>query len=362
MLKKLFIADLKMLLRNKQALFWAFMFPIMFTFIFGFFFGDNSSAGTLAVVNRSNSEVAKSFVETLKAADIFTLKEAPDMSEQSIRDDIKKSLVAAGVIIPEGYGDSSFGTPRNIKVIFDPANSQTNSILLGFVTNYQNNLNLRVQNVQPIFGIDEEKLNTRTLTYFDFVLAGILGLALMNASIMGIGINMAKYREDKILKRITTTPLKSWQFIVAEISSRLILNFFQVLVILAIGKYFFDAHLYGNIIMLFGVAMVGAILFQLIGFIVAVFSKTTDAAQGMAQAIAIPMMFLSGVFFPIDSLPDWLYKIVQFLPLAPLLRIIRGVALEAASPFENITNVAIVLGWIVFSLIFAAWRFRLADE
>ena len=173
---------------------------------------------------------------------------------------------------------------------------------------------------------------------------------------------MSKYREDKILKRITTTPVKSWSFIVAEILSRLVVNIIQISVIITIGKFLFDAHIYGNIFVVLAVAMVAAIMFQLFGFVVAALSKTTDAAQGMATAITIPMMFLAGVFFPIDSLPKWLNSIVQYLPLAPILRIIRGVVLEANSPFYDIKNVLIVLSWIALTLAISVWKFRLSDE
>jgi ABC-2 type transport system permease protein len=91
-------------------------------------------------------------------------------------------------------------------------------------------------------------------------------------------------------------------------------------------------------------------------------TKTTDAAQGMSVAITIPMMFLAGVFFPIDSLPKWLYAIVQYLPLAPLLRMIRGVTLEAVSPFSDPMNAIIVAGWIILAFGFSVWRFRLSEE
>ena len=95
---------------------------------------------------------------------------------------------------------------------------------------------------------------------------------------------------------------------------------------------------------------------------IASFVKTTDAAQGAATAITIPMMFLGGVFFPIDTLPKWLIAIVQYLPIAPLLRIIRGVVLEGNSPFFNPSNIIIVMIWIVACLVIASWKFRLREE
>jgi len=214
----------------------------------------------------------------------------------------------------------------------------------------------------PVFGVEQEKTSDRVLTYFDFVLAGVLGLALMNSSIIGIAVGMTKYREDKILKRITTTPVKTWWFILSEVFSRLILNFAQISIILLVGTRLFDAHIYGSYWSIYLLSLIGAILFQLIGFVIASVSKTTSAAEGMATAITIPMMFLGGVFFPIDSLPNWLYSVVKYLPISPLLRLLRDTALSAKPILENSTSLIIVLAWIVVALMFASLRFKLSEE
>lgn len=359
---KLFIADLKMLFRNRQYAFWAIMFPVMFTFIFGFFFGKNSNNGNVVLINQSKTEIASSFETSLKDSNLFNVN--TDIGEQSEAEDLlKKNKVAAVVVIPENFGSLMPDDPKYIKVINDPANATTNAVLSGFLDNFNTNVTFKVNNIPgPIFEIREESLNTRELTYFDFVLAGILGLALMNSSIIGIAVGMAKYREDKILKRITTTPIKTWWFITGEVLSRLVMNVIQVSIILLIGRYIFNAHIYGNIFLIYLLALMGAILFQLIGFVIASFTKTTEAAEGAATAITIPMMFLGGVFFPIDTLPKWLFSIVQYLPIAPLLRIIRSVVLEGASVFYNPINFAILLIWIVGCLLIASRKFRLVEE
>ena len=349
-----------MLIRNRQSLFWAFMFPLMFTLIFGLFFGKNTNVGTIGLINNSKSQIATNLTTALSDSTIFKITDEPD--ETAARDAIKNSTISAALEIPADFGNMTQAAPKSVTIIYDPGNAQVYSALSGFVGNYLTAINFQAQQIQPIFTINTEKTNSRTLTYFDFVLAGILGLALMNSSIMGVSIAMSKYREDKILKRITTTPLPSWVFIVAEGLSRLVMNIFQIALILAIGKYVFDAHIYGNVGIIFVIALFGSLLFQLMGFAIAALSKTTDAAQGMSQAIAIPMMFLAGVFFPIDALPKWLFSIVQYLPLAPLLRMIRGVTLDAVSPFSNPINAIIVGGWIVVLFAFSVWRFRLSEE
>ncbi len=357
---KLFIANLKMIVRNKEALFWSFMFPLMFTFIFGLFFGKNSSVGTIGIVDNANTEISNSLVDTIKESEIFSVKDYDELSEA--KDQINKSSISAIIYINEAFSSQSDNADNTIKILYDQGSAQVGSVITSFVEKFLSQVGYNITNTQPIFNVISEKISDREMTYFDFVLAGVLGLALMNSSIHGIAVGMSKYREDKILKRITTTPLKSWVFVSAEVLSRIVLNLVQISIILIVGKYIFSAHIYGNVFIIYAVSMVAAILFQLIGFMIASFCNSTNAAEGMATAITIPMMFLSGVFFPIDSLPNWLYMIVQYLPLAPLLRIIRGVTLEGISPFSNFSYVIIIISWIIASLLISVYRFKLSDE
>ncbi|MEI8143211.1 MAG: ABC transporter permease [Candidatus Berkelbacteria bacterium] len=359
---KLFWSDLKMLFRNRQASFWALMFPLMFTVIFGLFFGKDSTNGTVIIINNSQSVIAKNIETTIVDSKLFAINTSIKNVDEA-RAAVKKGKAGGAIVIPSGFGDLSTSAPREITVIDDPGNATTNTILLGFLNKFNTQMTYQQNNIRSeAFAIKEEKTNTNKLTYFDFVLAGMFGLALMNASIMGIAIGMNKYREDKILKRIITAPIKTWWFITGEVLSRLVLNFLQITIIYIIGKYVFGAHIYGSVYMIYLVALIGAVMFQLIGFALASIVRTVDAAQGAAMAITIPMMFLGGIFFPIDTLPKWLYSIVQFLPLAPLLRIMRGVILEGASIFADPNNLIIVGAWIVGCLAIASWKFRLNDE
>src|SRR5579859_3011052 len=175
---------------------------------------------------------------------------------------------------------------------------QARAALEGFVSQFLNVANLRAANAEPVFGFTESVAQTGASTnYFAFVLVGLIGMALMNSALQGIAIAMSRYRDAQILKRIVTTPLPAWKFVSAEVLSRLVLNLIQVTVILGIGMRVFHAHVSGSLFELVCLALAGAILFQLAGFAVASVSKTTEAAEGMSQAIAVPMMFLAGVFF-----------------------------------------------------------------
>ena len=358
---KLLMANLKMMVRGRQALFWSLFFPLMFTIIFGFFFGsENTNIGTVVLINNSNSQLASKIEETMTESDLFKIQKEEDI--EAAKDLLKKNKVTALVIIPRDFGNPKPEAPSQIVFISDPSSAQANLAVSGFLDKFLSNVNFQMQNARPIYSVKTETITDSALTYFDFVLIGMIGLALMNSSIQGIAINMARYRQEKILKRITTTPLKSWKFVLAEVISRLFLNAFQVCLILVVGIYGFGAHVPGSIFLVTLLALVGGVLFQSIGFAVSSIAKTIDAAQGMSVAISIPMMFLAGVFFPIDQLPKWLFSIVQYLPLAPLLRMIRQVGLENISPWTNPINIIIVIAWIVVTLFISVARFRLADE
>ncbi|MCR4277945.1 MAG: ABC transporter permease [Candidatus Berkelbacteria bacterium] len=357
---KLFIANLKMLSRNKQLLFWSLAFPLIFTAIFGLFFGKDITAGNVILINESKSELATTLEKTFTDTNLFKVRKETDV--EVAKKLLKKNQASSIVVVPATFGDVSPEASKTVTVLYDPASQQAGSIVISFVDKVLTGVNYQLQNAKPIYGVTGEKTTSGSFSYFSFVLIGLIGMALMNSNVQSLAINMARYREDKILKRITTTPLPTWQFILAEVASHLVLNILQVGLVIAIGVYVFGGSVGGHVALLFALSLLGAVLFQLIGFVIASATKSASAAEGMSTAITVPMMFLSGVFFPIDQLPKWLFSVVQYLPLSPLLRMMREGALENLSPWSTPQNFIIVLAWIVAALLFAIRRFRLTEE
>lgn len=359
---QLFIADLKMMFRNRQALFWTLAFPLIFTLIFGAFFGrSNESAGTVALVQESNSSAAKAVVTALEKSKAFKIQTTSSVS--AARDLVKSGKSVAIVDIPAQFGTgTSSSAETHLSLYYDQSDLQAEAAVAGYINSVLTTMSYAAQGARPIYQLDTARASGQSYSYFDFILIGIVGMALMNSSILGVSVAMSKYRDDKIFKRITTTPLPAAQFIGAETLSRLVLNFVQISLILAVGIYLFHAHIYGNIGLVYLFSLVGALLFLAFGFAVASLSKTTEAAEGMATAITVPMMFLGGVFFPIDQLPKWLYSIVQFLPISPLLRTMRNVSLESQPILQSGRDLIIIAGWIMLMLALAAWKFRLVED
>ena len=215
---RLLSADLKMLVRNRQALFWSLFFPIIFIIIFGLFFGKGSTgiSGTVAIINNSKSEMAQTVEKGIVNSKLFETKTETDLSKA--KTDINNGRLSAVVVIPSDFGTVLNKQANNVSIYYDPGYSETESVLATVLNNYFTQVTYKMKAIQPIFSLSESKVNgNQTYTYFDFVFVGILGLALMNGSVIGIAVGISKYREDKILKRIVSTPLEPWKFVLAEV-------------------------------------------------------------------------------------------------------------------------------------------------
>ncbi len=148
----------------------------------------------------------------------------------------------------------------------------------------------------------------------------------------------------------------------SEILAFIVLAFVQVGVMLAVGVGMFGAHIYESWWFLFALSFLGAVLFLSIGFLVAAFAKSGQAASGMANSISIPLMFLSGVFFPLEALPKFFYQIFRFLPLSPMIQSMRSVCLEGDPVSDQLSRILIMVVWLVVIMAIALYSFRFGDE
>jgi ABC-2 type transport system permease protein len=218
-------------------------------------------------------------------------------------------------------------------------------------------INLAVLGARSVLVLEARGVAARNLSFFDFLLPGILGFGVMIFSITGIASVIAVYRQQKILKRIQATPLKVRTFFTAQVLAYLVLSLVQTVIILTVGVLL-GANIYGNVAWVFPLVILSNLIFLNLGFIVGAFSKTAGAASGLGNVIAMPMMFLSGAFFPTDSLPGSVGAVVHYLPLTPLLKALRGVMLEANPLWDYPAELGLLLLWVVVSSVVAVKTFR----
>ncbi|MGI9647025.1 MAG: ABC transporter permease [Acidimicrobiia bacterium] len=193
--------------------------------------------------------------------------------------------------------------------------------------------------------------------YFEYVLPALLAIGLMNFAMVGTAASVARYRELKILKRIVVTPLPPSMFITGQVGARLALAAVQTGIIMIVGLLV-GGTLGPSWPLLFVISTLGNLIFLSLGFAIAGRAGSVDAANNMAGLATTPLMFLSGSFFPIESMPGWLQPIADLLPLTPLIDSMRAIALQGAVIGDIGSELLLIGAWIVGGLVLARSSFR----
>ncbi|OGF55668.1 MAG: hypothetical protein A2Z21_01565 [Candidatus Fraserbacteria bacterium RBG_16_55_9] len=358
---KLFIASLKIIFRDRLTLFWGLAFPVMFVVIFGLFNFEGAGTARLAIIDQAGTDVSKQLIYAMRQIKFFKLSDDVT-SEADAKSALQNGKIEAAIIIPEsfsGLGPSST-PPGTIEftVYYDKANLIEYELVRSALNQFVNELNLRLLGVPRLFALKEESLEARTVKYMDFLLPGIMGMGLMFNGIILIAVDMTRYREQRILKRIRGTPLPPRTFIISQVLAYLVLVFIQASLILLVGTTLFGATIHGNLVNLYALTLVGTLIFLNLGFIVAGLSRTSSGASGLAQVIGMPMMFLSGTFFSTDNLPPAVHAVVQFLPLTPLMKAMRAISINDA-PLMSLGPELFYIGlWLAVTFLIAARVFK----
>ncbi|MFN2614188.1 MAG: ABC transporter permease, partial [Actinomycetota bacterium] len=192
----------------------------------------------------------------------------------------------------------------------------------------------------------------------DFVLPGLVGMAVMTYGIIGLGGTIAQWRGQKILRRIRATPLRPGTFLTSVVLAHLVLALVQSALVLGFGVLAFGAHVKGNLLWVAVFVLLGNLTFLNIGFMVATRAESAEAASGVGNAVTMPMLFFSGVFFPTTTLPWILPHVTAILPLHPLVDAVRSITLDGTS-IMHLSRELWQLGlWAAVTFVLARRVFR----
>ena len=355
------IANLKLVLRNRQALFWAVLFPLIFVIVFGIFFGrgdpfSGNGPASVAVIDKARDDLSARLIESLSAQDGLSVELRDD--EAAARQDIQDGNLNLLLIFPEGLSGAAYDSPpAQVTAVFDETNI-AGRIAVGTARSFVDGSNLQLAQAPTRIALSVESIAGDDLGYFDVLLPGLAVWGVMNFSILGLATTIATYREKRILVRIQVTPLPVSLFFSSQVLAYMFLPLAQAAIMLITGVLLFGASIQGSLPQFALLVIIGNCVFVSLGFIVGAFSRTVAAASGLGNAVALPLMFLSGVFFPLDTLPAIIRIVVEYLPLAPLLEVVRGVTLYSKSFWEFPIELATIGAWIVASAVVATKTFR----
>jgi ABC-2 type transport system permease protein len=200
----------------------------------------------------------------------------------------------------------------------------------------------------------------RSANYVSFLLPGLLGLNLVSMGLFAVGMTNVTYREKGKFRRLAVTPLPKWIFLLGQVLHRLSMTVVQAGILILVGRFAFGIQNQGSFLDLLLIMTLGTGCFMAIGFALSGFADTVEGYGAIANLVFFPLMLLSGVYFTLDSAPAWLQQAVALLPLAPFLRVLRGVFNDGAGLYGHLAGLAIVSAWGVVAFFLALRRFRWA--
>jgi ABC-2 type transport system permease protein len=366
-------ASFKMFYRSRTALFWTFAFPCIMIILFGAIFSRSITSYDLYIqnkdldINGNPTTLSKAFIDSLNLTSAFNIHYL-DRTVNATRYALDNKLSYL-IVIPEGFHNDTLkalvpGSTSNSKIQFIYDQSQTSSIVvMGIVNGVASKMNQAYAQqgfLHDYIVLEGETIAPKRLSYMDFFIPGVLGMAAMTSSIFAAVEISGRYRETGIFHKLATTPLKRIEWIVSRTIYQIVICFIGMALIIGIGMAFFNVKVIPDPLSLILVATT-SMTFSGFGMILSRFVKDPEAAGAAANAITFPMMFLSGSFFPLEQMPEFLRSIATVLPLTYVNNGLRATMI-LGEPQQAVTNVIIVAVLGIASLLVGAWITKWEEE
>ena len=322
-------------LREREAVFWVFVFPVLMTFALGIAFRNTAPDVTPVAIEATADAKANEVAQLLSASpEVTAMVLSPEEAAQALRSG-KVSIV----VRPE---NDSFDYR------FDPTRPESRSARL-----LVDDLLQRGKGRTDVVKVGEEKITEPGARYVDFLVPGLIGMNLMGSGLWGLGFTVVIARSRKILKRFAATPMRRSHYLFSFMLSRLVFLVLEVAAVIVFAWLVFGFTVRGSWLSLTLITMLGGFTFSGIGLLVAARPTTIEGVSGLMNFIMLPMWLLSGTFFSSERFPQVLQPFIQALPLTALNNSLRAVMNEGATLSSNWLPISILLAWFVVSFIVA---------
>ena len=334
---QLVFIHIRLFFREPEVLFWVFVFPVAIAWTLGVAFTNQNQivhtvallpakSGNGVIQQRLDLQYGKTEI-LLGSNQLATRYAFLILNEQEALTAIKKGKIS--LIIQDA------SEKENIQFRLDPQNREAQNQYLFLRHEWLG---------KPLQDNEMMVLTERGNRYVDYLIPGLLAMGVMNSCIWGIGWGMIELRMKKLMRRMVATPMKKTTFLLSKFSSRLLLTIFEVVTFFLFGWWYFDVYITGEISALILVFLAGTIAFAGIAVCLSSRTENTQVGNGLINAITLPMMIVSGIFFSYHSFPEEMVAIIQYLPLTLLADSIREIFLEGAGLKDVLSNIFILLG------------------
>ncbi len=352
----LFVASGKMFIRDRTAVFFSFFLPLVIMLIFGVLNFGEAAELDLGVVDEAETTSSAAMIGAFEQVPILVVSEGTRDEELAALEEGDRSLV---LVFPAGWELVAPGSAgyQPLTAYTNAATAEEGQTALLIVNAAVAQALVQADGGSPEPLVVVEEVAGRDLGYIDFLVPGILGLTIMQLGIFSVAFGFVQLKTTGTLRRLFATPTSPSYFLSAQVSSRLIIALVQVLILLGVGLWF-GVQLVGSVVVVLALSVLGSIVFLAMGYGVAGWAKNENQAAPVANLIALPMMFLSGSFFPREAMPEVLQQVTRFLPLTYLNDALRAVINDGAGLDVIGTDVIGLAVWGVISFVIATRLFK----
>ncbi len=345
---------LKIFWRDRRSIFFSLFFPVIFMTVFNFANSREQEPIAVGVINNFSSGVATEFVEMLIASPLFDITVG---EEQRLRDELIIGDQTMVLELPDNFGSNLENHSSEINVVVDAAQVTQLNLIMPVLEQTLLSIERKFRDIEPMFSISIEDVQARSQRYIDFLLPGLMAFTLMQLAIAGSGFNIVEYRRKGILKRLFVTPVEPKDFITAIALARMAIVLVQLSILIVFAVLLLDIRIVGNFFAYYFIVILGTIVFLCQGFCLGSLAKTQEAIGALGNIVIMPQIFLSGIFYPIDSMPEWIQPVAQCLPLSFVSTGMREIANAGATLVEVYPSLIGIVVWFVISFVAATRLF-----
>lgn len=362
-------ASLKSFWRDKSTIFWTLAFPTVLILLFGAIFSQSSIKYDLYIQNQDVIDGKITYwsgnlidiLNSTNAFNIQTVDASINGTEYALTNRLSSLL-----IIPYGFNDSANmalithgSTTANVTFVYDQSTSSA-PIVQSVVTGVVNATNFQLSKGVEYLNVEGLTIAPKRFGFIDFFIPGVIGMTAMTTSIFTAVSISARYKQNGIFHKLATTPLKRYEWILSRTIYNVLISYLGMAVMMLMGILIFGMKMTLDAISLLMVAM-ASLMFTGIGMIIARFVKDPDGADAAANVITFPMMFLSGTFFQISQMPQFLQTIAQVLPLTYVSEGLRA-AMIFGQTQQALQNTALITVLGIASIIVGSLITKWEDD
>ena len=328
-------------LREKEAVFWVFVFPVLMTFALGIAFRNTTSDITPVAVEASATDVRATEIAGVlsRSPEVNAMVMTPDEAARALRSG-KVSIV----VKPQ---------TDTFEYRFDPTRPESRAARL-----LVDDVLQRGKGRTDVAQVAEQRVTEPGARYVDFLVPGLIGMNMMGSGLWGLGFTIVIARSRKLLKRFAATPMRRSHYLLSFMLSRLIFLVLEVAAVVIFATVAFGFTVRGSWLSLALITVLGGFTFSGIGLLVAARPTTIEGVSGLMNFIMLPMWLLSGTFFSSERFPQVFQPFIKALPLTALNDVLRALMNEGASLSSNWIPISVMLAWCLISFVVALKIFR----